>query len=198
MTNGARMKKYEFFSHRFVLRPLIILYRCLPAFFLILVTIFLLTCAEKRMSIEEAKKVAVSMDKESFVPPPRRIDDILAILDQPGQFDPEIVSKTIAIADAAPPETDNIVVLANFYLKRGLKARELGRSNQVFQDIHTALQYAREARSRKVFKMPKKDYAWILKEWGQEEAYLGNFKQGISLIEQSLDIHKSYRGNPQR
>ena len=31
---------------------------------------------------------------------------------------------------------------------------------------------------------------------GQEEAYLGNFKQGISLIKQSLDIHKSARGSP--
>ena len=163
MAKGARMKKYEFFSHRFFLRPLIILYRCLPAFLLIFVTIFLLACAEKKMSLKKARQVTVSMSGESFVPPPRRIDDILAILDQPGQFDPEIVSKTIAIADAAPPETDNIVVLANFYLKRGLKARELGRSNQVFQDIHTALQYAREARSRKVFKMPKKWQKTVLR-----------------------------------
>jgi CHAT domain-containing protein len=196
MSNGARMKKYEFSPHKFFLQLPIILFSCFPAFLLIFVTIFLFACAEKRMTIDEAKKVTVSMDKESFVSPPRRIDDILAILDQPGQFDPEIVTKTKAIADASPPETDNSVVLANFYLKRGLKARELGRSDQVYHDIHTALKYAKEARSRKDLKMPKEDYAWILKELGQEEAYLGNFKEGISLIEQSLDIHKGGRGNP--
>ena len=190
------MKKYEFCIHRFYLRSLTILYRCLPVFLLILVIIFLLACAEKRMTIDEAKKVTVSLVKEPFVSPPRRIDDILAILDQPGQFDSEIVSKTKAIADASPPETDNYAVLANFYLKRGLNARELGRSNQVFQDIHIAFKYAKKSRSRNLIKIPKEDYARIMTELGQEEAYLGNFKQGISLMEKGLDIHKRMGGNP--
>ena len=190
------MKKYDFHPHNFF--PLLpkILFRFIPVFLLILVAIFLLACAEKMMSIDEAKKVSVSMNKESFVSPPRRIDDILAILDQPGHFNSEIVSNTTAIADTLPPETDNSALLAEFYLKRGLTARELGRSDQVFQDIHTALKYAEKARSQSVFKISNENFAWILKEFGQEEAYLGNFKQGIALIEQSLDIHKSSRGNP--
>jgi len=184
------MKKYEFFSHRFFLRPLIILYRCLPAFLLIFVTIFLLACAEKRMSVEEARKVTVSTNKGPFVPPPRRIDDILTLLNQPGQFDPEIVTKTKARADALPPETDNYGMLANFYVERGIAARELGRAKQVFEDIHTSWEYARKDRSRKVFKMPNDDYARILKEMGQEEVYLGNFKRGISFLEQSLNYYR--------
>jgi tetratricopeptide (TPR) repeat protein len=185
------MKKYEFFFHKFFLRPSIILFRCFPAFLLIFVTVFLLACAEKRMSVEEARKVTVSTNKGSFVPPPRRIDDILTILNQPGQFDPEIVTKTKARADALPPETDNYGMLANFYVRRGIAARELGRTKQVFKDIHTSWEYAKKARSRKVFKMPKKDYARILKELGQEEVYLGNFKRGISLLEQGLNYYRS-------
>ena len=133
------MKKYEFFSYNFFARSPIILFKFSPVFLLILAAIFLMACAEKMMTIDEAKKVTVSINKESFEPPPRRIDDILAILDQPGQFNSEIVSSTMAMADALPPETDDSAVLAKFYLKRGIKARELGRSNQVFQDIHTAL-----------------------------------------------------------
>jgi CHAT domain-containing protein len=193
---GAYMKKFDFYPHNFFPLPPLILFRFIPVFLLFLVAIFLLACAEKMMSIDKAKKVTVLMNKESFLQPPRRIDDILAILDQPGHFKSEIVSNTKAIADALPPETDNPALLAEFYLKRGLKARELGRSDQVFQDIHTALKYAEKARSHSVFKISNENFAWILKEFGQEEAYLGNFKQGIALIEQSLDIHKSSRGNP--
>jgi tetratricopeptide (TPR) repeat protein len=166
-------------------------YTFLKAFFLIGILCLITACAGKEMSVEEAKKITVSMGKESFVPPPRRIDDILAILDQPGQFDPEIVTKTKARANALPPETDNYAALANFYVERGISARELGRAKQVFEDIHTAWKYAKKAKSRNVFKMHSEDYARILKELGQEEVYLGNFKRGISLLEQSLDYHRS-------
>ena len=190
------MNESKLFFLKFFLSLPTFLFRLFPAYILIFVTIIMLACAEKRMTIDEAKKVTISMNKESFVAPPRSIDDILDILDQPGEFDTEIISRTKAMADAVPPKTNDSIVLAKFYLQRGRKARDLGRSNQVYQDIHTALRYANEARSRNLIKMPKEEYAWILKELGQEEAYLGNFKKGISLIEQSLDIHQGHRGNP--
>jgi CHAT domain-containing protein len=142
------------------------------------------------MSVEEARKFTVSTNKGSFVPPPRRIDDILTLLDQPGQFDPEIVTKIKAKADALPPEIDNYAMLANFYLERGIAARELGRAKQVFEDIHTSWEYAKKDRSQKVFGMNIGDYARIMEELGQEEVYLGNFKRGISLLEQSLNYYR--------
>jgi tetratricopeptide (TPR) repeat protein len=185
------MKKFDFFFPKFFLRSPSILFGCFPAFLLIFVTIFLLACAENRMSVEEARKITVSTNKGSFVPPPRRIDDILTLLNQSGQFDPEVVTKTKARADAVPPETDNYATLANFYVKRGIIARELGRAKQVFEDIHTSWKYAEKARSRKIFKMNKEDYARILAEMGQEEVYLGNFKEGIKFLEQSLNYHRS-------
>ena len=51
-------------------------------------------CAGQKMSLEEAKKITVAMADESFVPPPRRINDVLAVLDQPVQFDRAIVRST--------------------------------------------------------------------------------------------------------
>ncbi len=60
---------------------------------LVLIIVLFTACAEKRMSLKEAKQVTVSMSEKSFVPPPRRIGDILAVLDEPGQFDPEITEK---------------------------------------------------------------------------------------------------------
>ena len=145
---------YRFVSHSSVAEVFI---------FLILILNLFPACAQK-MSVEEAKQVTVSMAEESFVLPPRRIDDILAIIDQSGQFDPEIVAKTKAKADAVPPQTDNYVTLANFYLERGITARELGRAEQVFEDIHTAWDYATNSKGQRASKIPKEVYARILNE----------------------------------
>jgi CHAT domain-containing protein len=69
-------------------------------------------------------------------------------------------------------------------------ARELGRAKQCNEDIKTAWIYATNSRGQRAPKMPKKDFARILVQLGQEEVYLGNFKRGISLIKKSLDNHK--------
>ena len=140
------------------------------------------------MSLKEAKQVTVSMSEKSFVPPPRRIDDILATLDQPGQFDPEITAKIKAKADALPPDTDNPVSLAQFYGKRGLNARELGRFKQYIEDLRTALRYAEDETGQKRLKLGDKDYARILQDLGIAEAFFGNFTLGVMLCERSLKV----------
>lgn len=190
------MKKFEVFPHKFSLRPPIILFRWFPAFLLIFVTIFSFACAEKRMTIDEAKKVTVSMDKESFVSPPRRIDDILAILDQPGQFDPEIAAKIKAQADALPPDTDNPVTLAMFYRKRGMKAFQLGRSKQALEDTRAALRYAEKKKGQKVPGFNIIDYSWILTDLALVEGLFGNYSRAIELEKRVLKIapnHVAYR-----
>ena len=70
------------------------------------------------MSVEEAREVTVSTNKGSFVPPPRRVDDILTLLSQPGQFDPEIVTKTKSRADALPPEAAGIHFISEMILEK--------------------------------------------------------------------------------
>jgi len=112
------MDKYKFSFKRFFPRSSINAIECLTVFVLIFVICFLAGCVEKRMSLKEAKQVTVSMSGESFVPPPRRISDILAVLDEPGQFDPKITKKLIAGADSVPPDINSPAALAFFYKDR--------------------------------------------------------------------------------
>lgn len=159
---------------------------CLKHFFLrylfsIPLIVMLVACAGEKMSVEQAKQVTVSMSEEAFVPPPRRIDDILSILDQPGQFDKEITEKHRAIADALPPDTENAKTLYPFYLKRGQAAWQIFRHNQALEDLRKALHFSRLAKISDPF---------VLKYLGTIERYVGNYKRGIELLERSLALEK--------
>src|SRR5690348_18455520 len=55
----------------------------------------------------------------AFVPPPRTIDDITAILDRQ-KPDPAKLAANRAIADGQPPAGADAAALADFYFKRGL------------------------------------------------------------------------------
>ena len=147
-------------------------------FVIILCLSFLyLSCANTKMSVEEAKKVTVKMGSESFSPPPRRIDDILMLLSEPGQFDPKITSKYRAVADKSPPENANDLILSDFYLKRGQARLNLARFQQALEDLRAAYQYAKNAgHSDAPFLVPL----------GLAEIWTGNSKRGINLLKQSL------------
>ena len=151
----------------------------LPAFVILLVV--LISCAGK-MSLEEAKHVTVSMSGEAFVPPPRRIDDILEILDRPGQYDPKAVEKLKAAADAPPPEKAN----ATFFMRRSDAAISLGRARQAVDDLWTALRYAERERTKKI---------GILNRLCRLEAINGNYTRAIELAKQSLRIGESISVN---
>ncbi len=143
-------------------------------------------CAEKKMTLEEAKQVTVSMSEEPFVPPPpRRIDDILSILDQPGQFDTETIARHKLSADASPPDTVNPVELAKFYFRRGRSARELGRSKQSLEDLRKALQYCEMLHGKKAATLK----ALILGFLSQVEAQFGNFYGAIAANKRALEIY---------
>jgi CHAT domain-containing protein len=139
------------------------------------------------MSIEEAKKVTVSMSDKSFIPPPRRIDDILTVLEEPGKFDPEIIEKHKTMADALPPDTKESVILAKFYYKRGASALEIGRSKQALEDLRRALLYAEKEDGKKATELAFKDYAKILAQLGNVEASYGNYKRAISLQQNVIE-----------
>ena len=100
---------------------------------LFIILVLFPACASQKMSLEEAKRVTVTMGDESFVPPPRRINDVLSVLDQPIQFDQAVVRKFEALADKSPPQGADNVELAYFFRRRGFAALQLGRLNQVIR-----------------------------------------------------------------
>ncbi|MCX5813852.1 MAG: CHAT domain-containing protein [Proteobacteria bacterium] len=98
------------------------------------------------ISLEDAKKLTASMtDEEVFVPPPRRIDDITNILNQPGKFNKSATMKFKSKADSVPPAGESKQGLAAFYRDRAIAAWQLGRYNQTIEDSAMAEQYAEEA-----------------------------------------------------
>jgi len=151
------------------------------AIFIIFSLVFFVACVQQKMSVKEAKQVTVAMRAEAFVPPPRRVNDILQMLNQPGQFDENITAAIKAKADASPPDTDSATKLAEFYWGRGVNARELGRYQQQLEDLHTALQYLDKATG-----MNDKTKGRILFDAGVAEAVAGNFQRGIDLVQQSI------------
>ena len=100
------------------------------------------TSGQLAMPVEEAKRVTASVTSSTFVPPPRTIKDITAILDQQKLADPEAARQTRDLADQAPPDTTNPGALADFYYRRGLAARDIGRAKQAIADLTQAAEYA--------------------------------------------------------
>jgi hypothetical protein len=94
------------------------------------------------MSVEEARRVTASFTSSTFVPPPRTIKDITAILDQQKLADPEAARQARIQADQQPPNTTYPGALADFYHKRGLAAQEIGRAKQAIADLTQAATFA--------------------------------------------------------
>jgi len=146
---------------------------------------FMLPACSGKMSVEEARKVTVDLSKEAFVPPPRRIDDILAALEQSGQYDTEISKKFRAELSKPRPQTDDEEILANYYLRRGAAALESGRHVQALADLRLALDYY----SRTGGLSPK-----LLRYLGIAEYAAGNFRQAIERLKQAK--RKEVDGSP--
>jgi CHAT domain-containing protein len=94
------------------------------------------------MSIEEAKRVTAQFSGASFVPPPRTIEDITAILEQQKRSDPQAAAQARAKADQPPPNTTDAGELTKFHYERGLAAREIGRAKQEIEDLSKTLSYS--------------------------------------------------------
>ena len=77
-----------------------------------------------------------------FVPPPRTIADITAILDQE-KPDAARIAKAKADADAAPPEGASTAKLVQFYYDRGAARSFLARNTDAFADGKKRLRLAR-------------------------------------------------------
>ena len=77
-----------------------------------------------------------------FVPPPRSIADITAILDQE-KPDPAKAAERQRIADGQPPPGATDIALAKFYMARAAAEELLGRFPQLIADLHKAIDLAK-------------------------------------------------------
>jgi len=141
------------------------------------ISIVITSCTHK-MSVEEAKQVTVSMSGVTFVPPPRRIDDIVTILDQPGQFDPKITRKLKARLGAVPPDDAD----SRFYEERGEAARQLGLYKQALEDLREALSLSYRDGT------PGKGRTQIMRQLATVEKSVGDFDRAVELLEEAREI----------
>ena len=170
---GSKMGENQVYFKRPFLKISPKVFRFASAVFIMILALFP-SCAEKRVSVKEAKEVTVSMNGESFVPPPRRIEDIINLLDEQEQVDTEVVGRLKARADALPPENASVKYLAKFYGRRGFAAWELGREKQALEDYRVSLQYAERAGLKK-----KRIRLYLAKA----EKKFGNFRRAKELLD---------------
>lgn len=158
--------------------------------YLFLIPFLFLACAGKmsveegkkvsvKMSVEEAKKISSKMSKESFVPPPRRIDDILSVLDQRAEDELATHQKLRAEINKSPPQTDDPAQLAAYYQGRGDALARSGRPSQALTDLRLAMTYASKSSGA--------DFR-LLRSLAYSEFACGNFKHAIEYLERALRL----------
>jgi CHAT domain-containing protein/tetratricopeptide (TPR) repeat protein len=119
----------------------------------------------------------------SFVPPPRAITDITAILEKQ-KPDPAKVAANRAAADATPPAGAQPAGLAEFYFRRGLAATEAGRTPQRLADFKQAVELAKQANVQPSVLMP------YLQRLGNAYDASGDLKTAIELQNERLRLMK--------
>ncbi len=102
------------------------------------------SCQKPVVSVEEAKQITAELKDESFVPPPRTIADVTAILDQQ-KPNPAQAEANRKAADAAPPAGMSGPDLSQFYFDRAVAAQQLGRAEQQIRDLREAERIGRES-----------------------------------------------------
>ena len=155
--------------------------------YLLLILLLLSGCSGK-MSVEEARQVTVSMGDKSLIVPPRRIDDILSVLDQYAQDDQTMRQQVQSELEKPPPQTVSPASLSNYYYQRGDALMKVGRYSQALNDLRKALAYASQSGGPG----PK-----LLFRLAYAEFVSGNFQHAIELMEQSLladEAPRTYKG----
>jgi len=138
-------------------------------------------CAGQKMSLEEAKKVTLSISDKSFVPSPRSIDDILTLLNQQHiEANSTRFQYLLSQADSSPPENADYWK-ANFYLYRGDAALKLGRFKQALEDFRSAFHfYDKQSHYPDKNGKLRRKLIWRL---ATTEYIAGNFKNAIRILE---------------
>lgn len=143
--------------------------------FLALAALLLAGCGQPRVSLEKASEMAVHVAATGRLSPPRRMDDMTALLARGAGGESEAVAKLKAGADARPPEDAAPAALGTFFHHRGMAAWELGRIRQAREDFARARDLA-EADGRPVD-------ADTLYQLARAEEFSGNVEAALDILE---------------
>jgi len=112
---------------------------------LLLLAATLTEACQGAMSVEEARKVSTSFAGTAFIPPPRTIKDITAILHRQPIADRSAFAADEVRLKAVPPDVTDPRILSDFFYRRGALAVSRGRPRQAQRDLSRALENARRA-----------------------------------------------------
>lgn len=157
------LHRIQNFTGLFRLRPMAVLMGTL-----------LLAACQTTVSLEEARQITASFEGASFTPPPKTINDVVALLDEQKPADPEAVEKARETATREPPLGAKGDDLASFFWQRGTAAGKTGDVKRQIGDLKKALHHAEWA-----------DKKLILQELSQAEALGGNFADSIRHLEEA-------------
>ena len=133
------------------------------------------------LEIEDAKKTIITLNKAKTVPPPRKIDDILSILNDPGHFDRDNLVRLKKQAEAAPLSNMEYYDLSIFYKQRAQARGYLSRMNQSRSDLWLSV---------KNMEMAGIDDSSSLGKLAAAEMKAGNFNIAIGLLKKAIEIDK--------
>jgi tetratricopeptide (TPR) repeat protein len=102
-------------------------------------------CGPAAMSVQEAKTVTASFQGAPFVPPPRTLQDITAILDEQRVENPELLAAKAKVGETPPAAPTYPTYLTRFFFDRGRAAQFIGQLRQARADLEQALVHARQA-----------------------------------------------------
>jgi len=123
---------------------------------------------------------------QTFVPPPRSIADITAVLDS-DKPDPTKLARYAAQADAQPPTGASGSTLAKFYRDRAVAASQVGRAEQWIADAKEALRLYNETHETS-------GQESMLIELGAAESQVGNFAASLDYARQRAAMSAYFAG----
>jgi len=140
------------------------------------------------MSYEEAREVVLSMQNVPMEPPPRKMDDILAVLEKRRGSESAYIEALVHRADMAPPKLQDPRNLYQFYKSRANARYELSRFNECRGDIRTAIAYDKQANIG--------DGA-LRQRLAELEMLAGRYESALELSRAAINVYKvsSWRAN---
>ena len=146
-----------------------------PVFWVLLISM-LAGCAGS-MTADEAKEVAITLaEQEPYTPPPRRIYDILAVLEAPESQPNAGDDDRSTVEDSPPPVGAGSTQLYQYFREKGFKAWDMGRENQALEYLRKAQHHAEGASI--------KDPGLMIR-LGRVERTHRNFRNAVEILEKA-------------